>query len=221
MVRLIAFDLDGTLVDSHRDLSDSVNALLEELGGSALPSAVVTSMVGEGAAVLVRRALAGADLDQDTPGALERFLWHYDRRLLATTRPYPGMIETLGDLHAQGLRLAVLTNKPQRASERVLAGLGLRELFADVIGGDTPHGRKPGPAGLRSLMASAEVGPDDTVLVGDSPVDLATGRAAGTRVCLVRYGFGYRFDETDFDGTELFIDEPAALLNVLGTTVRS
>ena len=215
MLRLIVFDLDGTLVDSHRDLSDATNALLEELGGTPLPSATVTRMVGDGAAVLVRRALAEAGIDPGTPGVLDRFLHHYDARLLATTRPYPGMRETVEALRGQGRRLAVLTNKPHRASVRVLEGLGLLESFADVIGGDTPHGRKPNPAGLLALVSNAGIGPGETLLVGDSPVDLATARAAGTRICLARYGFGYRFGDNDFDGNEIFIDAPPALMNVL------
>jgi phosphoglycolate phosphatase len=215
MLRLVVFDLDGTLVDSHRDLSDATNALLEELGAAALPAPAITAMVGEGAAVLVRRALTRAGLDPDTPGALDRFLAHYDTRLLATTRPYPGMVESLEGLRSQGRSLAVLTNKPQRASERVLDGLGLRQLFDAVIGGDTTHGRKPNPAGLRALLAAADARPDEAILVGDSPVDLATARAALTRVCLARYGFGYRFADVDFDGTELFIERPSDLIAAL------
>jgi phosphoglycolate phosphatase len=214
MFRLIVFDLDGTLVDSQRDLADATNALLLDLGGSALPAAAVTGMVGEGAAVLVRRALLGAGLDPEAPGALDRFLHHYDTRLLATTRPYPGTLETLTALGARGHRLAVLTNKPQRAAIAVLEGLGLRDSFAAVVGGDTVHGRKPDPAGLQSLIASARVTVAETLLVGDSPVDLATARNAGTSICLARYGFGYRFGSGDFDGSETFIDEPAALLEL-------
>jgi phosphoglycolate phosphatase len=214
MLRLIVFDLDGTLVDSHRDLADATNALLAELGGAPLPSEAVTGMVGDGAAVLVRRALTQAGLDPHTPGALDRFLRHYDACLLATTRPYAGMLETLTTLRARGHRLAVLTNKPQRATVAVLEGLGLRDSFTDVLGGDTSHGRKPDPAGLLSLVASAGVSTSETMLVGDSPVDLATARRAGTSICLARYGFGFRFANNDFDGTEMFIDEPVSLLEI-------
>jgi len=214
MLQLIVFDLDGTLVDSQRDLADATNALLEELGGSPVSHDVVTAMVGDGAAVLVRRALAGAGLDPDTPGALDRFLQHYDARLLATTRPYPGMAETL-DALGSTYRLAVLTNKPARATMRVLEGLGLLQSFDDVIGGDMAHGRKPDPAGLLELVSRASLTPEATLLVGDSPVDLATARRAGTHICLARYGFGYRFEEKDFRGNEWFIDNPGALLDTL------
>jgi phosphoglycolate phosphatase len=144
--------------------------------------------------------------------ALERFLACYDERLLATTQPYDGMLETLHALRSQGRRLAVLTNKPHRATLRILEGLRLVDLFSDVIGGDTPYGRKPDPAGLLALVSNAGVGPADTVLVGDSTVDLATARAAGTAICLARYGFGFRFKDGDFDGVEMFIDSPADLV---------
>jgi phosphoglycolate phosphatase len=214
MIGLIVFDLDGTLVDSHGDLADATNALLTELGSSPLSPGVVTSLVGEGAAVLVRRALERAGLDPDTPNALERFLVHYDARLLDTTRPYPGMVETVEALRGR-YRLAVLTNKPARPTLQILRGLGMDALFSDVIGGDSAHGRKPDPAGLLDLVARAGVTPLETLLVGDSPVDLATARRAGTHICLARYGFGYRFDGNGFRGDEHFIDEPEGLLTII------
>jgi phosphoglycolate phosphatase len=219
VIRLVVFDLDGTLVDSHRDIADATNAVIADLGGRPLEMSVITSLVGEGAAVLIRRAMTKSGLDVDLREALERFLIHYDARLLATTAPYPGMIETLRSL-GQGRTLAVLTNKPQQPSLRLLDGLGLREYFGEVIGGDTPYGRKPDPAGLRAIMANAGVASSETILVGDSPVDLKTARQAGTGICLARYGFGYRFDGSEFDGTELFVDEPAALGAALADGVQ-
>jgi phosphoglycolate phosphatase len=215
MIGLVVFDLDGTLVDSHRDLAEATNGLLAELGGSPLSHDVITSLVGEGAAVLVRRALERAGLDPETPDALERFLAHYDARLLDTTRPYAGMIETVSALRTK-YRLAVLTNKPERPTSEILKGLAMDALFSDVIGGDSPHGRKPNPAGLLDLIARAEVTPAETLLVGDSPVDLETARRAGTHICLARYGFGYRFDGSVFRGDEYFIDEAAQLVVVVG-----
>ena len=214
MIRLVVFDLDGTLVDSHRDIGDATNAVIADLGGAPLEQSVITSLVGEGAAVLIRRAMGRAGLAVDLRDALDRFLVHYDARLLATTAPYPGTLEVLQSLN-HGRRLAVLTNKPQQPSVRILDGLGLGRFFAEVIGGDTEYGRKPDPAGLRALMAHAEVAPEETLLVGDSPVDLATARGAGAHICLARYGFGYRTDGVTFDGTELFIDEPQAVVSTL------
>jgi phosphoglycolate phosphatase len=215
----IVFDLDGTLVDSSDDLANAVNALLDELGRPPLPKRTIIDMVGEGAHVLVRRALTAASLDPDTPGALERFLALYDPHLLDHTRPYPGMVDVLDGL-AGRLAMAVLTNKPARATHLMLNGLGLQKYFRGVIGGDTSLGRKPAPEGLLHLAADAGVQPSRVVMVGDSAVDLATARNAGTRICLARYGFGYRFTVADFRGDELFIDSPADLPPVIARMIR-
>jgi phosphoglycolate phosphatase len=215
--RLLVFDLDGTLVDSSQDLADSVNALLQELGAPELRPEAVTAMVGDGAAVLVRRALVKAGVDVNPRQALERFLDHYDKRLLATTKPYAGMVETLEAVRSTHA-LAVLTNKPENASMRLLEGVGLLQFFPDVIGGDTPLGRKPDPAGLLALASRANATPETTLLIGDSPVDLATAQRAGARICLARYGFGFHAfhgGENGFRGDELFIDEPRGLLDLL------
>lgn len=213
MTRLIVFDLDGTLIDSRTDLGEATNALLVELGAAPIPMDAVAGMVGEGVLVLVRRALAAAGLDPGTPGSVERFLELYDERLLGHTRPYSGMQEAL-DALAPSSALAVLTNKPSGATARILDGLDLARYFDRVIGGDTPLGRKPDPAGLLRLVQDAGVTLDATVLVGDSSVDLKTARAAGTRLCLARYGFGFRF-AGDFRGDELFVDRPGDLVRVL------
>jgi phosphoglycolate phosphatase len=214
MRSLIVFDLDGTLVDSSVDLANAVNALLRDLGADPIAVGDVVAMVGDGAPVLVRRALTAAGLDPDTPGALDRFLAHYDPHLLDNTRPYPGMIETLQRLSAR-VTLAVLTNKPSRATELVLAGLDLRRYFREVVGGDTAWGRKPAPAGLLHLCEMAAAAPSVTLLVGDSAVDLATARNAGTGICLARYGFGYRFRGDEFTGDEMFIDSPTELARLV------
>jgi phosphoglycolate phosphatase len=208
--RLLVFDLDGTLIDSRRDLADATNALLIGLGADPLPIDAVAAMVGEGAAVLVRRALAAAGLDPNTPGALEGFLRAYDQRLLVHTRVYPGIHDALGALRASAT-LAVLTNKPTLATSRILEALELAPHFALVIGGDTAHGRKPDPAGLLQLVRSLGASPESTVLVGDSRIDRETARRAGTRVCLVRYGFGFSFNEGELSGDELTVERPEDL----------
>ena len=210
----LVFDLDGTLVDSSVDLANAVNALVVELGRPPLPKRRIIDMVGEGANVLVRRALTAASLDPDTPAALERFLAHYDPHLLDHTRPYPGIVDVLDTL-AERVAMAVLTNKPARATHLMLDGLGLQKYFRGIIGGDTSLGRKPAPAGLLHLAAGAGVPPARVLMVGDSAVDLATARNAGTRICLARYGFGYRFTPADFCGDELFIDSPADLVSLI------
>jgi phosphoglycolate phosphatase len=187
--RLVAFDLDGTLVDSRRDLAESANQMIAELDGRPLPHEAVVGMVGEGAAVLVRRALAAAELPE-RPGALGRFLEIYDQRLLQSTVVYPGVREVV-EATRRSARVAVLTNKPLRHTERLLEGLGIRDLFEEVVGGDGPYPRKPSPDGLRALMAAAGTTRATTLLVGDSMVDYETARNAAVRCCLVSWGFGY------------------------------
>ena len=187
LYRLIVFDLDGTLIDSRQDLADSANALVTERGGQALPTDDVARMVGEGAAMLVRRALEAARLPMDET-SVPRFLELYDQRLLNTTVVYPGTQAALEALSSRSA-LAVLTNKPIAPTRRILDGLGLARFFDSVLGGDGPLPRKPDPASMRHLMQAHRVREDETVLVGDSRIDLETARAAGIDICLVRFGF--------------------------------
>jgi phosphoglycolate phosphatase len=211
---LIVFDLDGTLVDSRQDLADAANALVVERGGRLLPTEAVAAMVGEGAAILVRRALAAAGLPQDD-AALPRFLALYDERLLRTTRLYDGILEAVREL-ARESPIAVLTNKPLAPSQTIIAALGLSPFVPSVVGGDGPFGRKPDPAGLRHLMAAHGSSPARTVLVGDSRIDFETARAAGTKICLARYGFGYaQFPTALLSGDEALVDAPADLRHVV------
>lgn len=212
MIRLAVFDLDGTLVDSRRDLATAANALVAELGGTPLSEERVGEMVGEGAGVLVKRALLAAGLDPGIPGALERFLDLYDEYLLETTTVYDGMTEALHAL-LPAVPLAVLTNKPQQPTDRIIDALDLRRYFRLVLGGDTRHGRKPDPAGLLYLTRAFGVRPEETIMIGDSPIDLETGRRAGTKVCLLRYGFGFRAVELG-DG-EWVVASPGELTALL------
>ena len=217
--RLLVFDLDGTLIDSRRDLADSANALIEERGGTPLPVDEIAAMVGEGAALLVRRALTAASVRrQDLPAALQRFLELYDERLLVHTRLYDGTFEALATLAAQ-VPLALLTNKPQHPTERILEGLEIRQFFRWVIGGDTAHGRKPDPAGLIHLMRQADAAPAASTMVGDSAIDLRTARAAGIRACLVRYGFGFPTAAAELSGNELIAETANDLTTLLVRTL--
>lgn len=212
-MRLIVFDLDGTLIDSRQDLADAANALIVERGGSPLPVDMVTRMVGEGAALLVRRALTAAEIEPDLETALPRFLALYDERLLANTRLYPGTAAALETLARRAI-LAILTNKPQRPTETILRGLNVQGYFSHVVGGDTPLGRKPDPAGLRHLIAAAGSSVGDTVLVGDSAIDLWTARAGGVRICLVKYGFGFPLAAAEMAGDEQVVADPAGLIDL-------
>jgi phosphoglycolate phosphatase len=215
VIRLFVFDLDGTLVDSLRDLADSANELLVSYGAAPLEMSVIGAMVGDGAAKLVARACAAVGVAPRD--ALPRFLQIYDAKLLAHTRPYDGMPEVIASLAGRGASLAVLTNKPLDATRRILAGLDLAKFFDEdaVIGGDGPWPRKPDPAGLLHLCARAGVAPVDAMLVGDSPVDWQTARDAGTAICLARYGFGFlAFPSGTFNGHERYIDAPVDLLRL-------
>jgi phosphoglycolate phosphatase len=187
--RLIAFDLDGTLIDSRRDLAESANQLIVELGGQPLPEDDVARMVGEGASLLVRRALLAAGVEEPAD-AVARFLTFYDHRLLNHTRPYPGMVDVIRDAREHG-RVVVLTNKPKRPSEQILDGLGLLELFDDVVGGDGPLPRKPDPGALLALMDTVGADTSTTLMIGDSPIDFQTAMNADVQCCVVSFGFGF------------------------------
>jgi phosphoglycolate phosphatase len=214
--RLVVFDLDGTLVDSRRDIAEAANRLIVEYGGTPLPEEQVVRMVGEGVALLVERATSAAGIHPVPERAVDRFMEIYSRGLLVYTRAYPGILEVVRAL-SRATPLAVLTNKPRSSSVTILDALGLAPFFWRVLGGDNPWGRKPGPEAMRQLIFEAGSTPDTTVLVGDSGIDLQTARNAGTRVCLARYGFGYAaFPFGRLDGTELAVDVPSELPAVLG-----
>lgn len=207
---MIVFDLDGTLIDSRGDLADAANALIVERGGGALPEEAIGRMVGEGAAVLVRRALAAAGLAADDR-SLPRFLELYDERLLRRTRPYDGIPAALEALSARHV-IAVLTNKPLAPTRTLLDALGLSRFVASAAGGDGPAPRKPDPAGLLALIARHGSSASRTVLVGDSRIDFETALAAGTAICLARYGFGYEgFPIDRLSGAEALVDAPGEI----------
>ena len=209
---IIVFDLDGTLIDSARDLAESIGELLESYGVAPLPLSEVVTMVGEGAPMLVRRAMTTADIHPPLEEALARFMQIYDRRLMDHTVPYEGMRETLSVVVGRG-PLAVLTNKPLGPSIGILEALGLRGFFSRVIGGDSEYGRKPDPKGLLSLQALAPG--DQIVMVGDSPADWKVAEAARVPFVFARFGFGApKFGSTP-PATPLVLDHPRELDRVL------
>lgn len=184
---IVVFDLDGTLIDSARDITDSVSELLESYGAAPISMSEVVTMVGDGAPMLIRRALMQAGIDPPLQDALGRYLRIYDRRLMDHTNPYDGIRETLALSLSRG-PLAVLTNKPLGPSIGILEALGLRGFFSRIIGGDSDYGRKPDPAGLLALQALAPG--DQLVMIGDSPADWKTAEAANVPFVFTRYGFG-------------------------------
>jgi phosphoglycolate phosphatase len=210
------FDLDGTLIDSRRDLADSANEMLASYGAAALADDDVASMVGCGAATLVKRVMTAAGVEAPLDEALARFLSVYDARLTYHTRPYEGIPRVLDDLRAHGVAMALLTNKPREQSLKILEVFGLAKFFQWVVGGDGPWPRKPAPDGVRFLMSQASAGPGETVLIGDSVVDLHTSRNAGVHICLARYGFGFAdLRREELRGDELLVDSPAEIAGVL------
>ena len=216
MIRFIVFDLDGTLVDSRRDIADAANALLHAVGGVQLSENAIGHMVGDGAAALIARAFTAAQVGQPAD-ALERFLVCYRERLLAHTCPYPG-VEAVLEALAPRWPMAVLTNKPLGLSRDILRGLGLSGYFDQmrVIGGDGPFPRKPDPASLLHLAADAGVMSGETLIVGDSGADWRTAQASGARACVARYGFGFdRFPVAELSNDDWVIDEPLELLDRL------
>jgi phosphoglycolate phosphatase len=187
-VRLLVFDLDGTLVDSKRDLALSVNAMRKEMGLAPLALELVSSCVGHGVTLLVRRSLGSQATDENVEKGLAFFLDYYRQHMLDNTTPYPGVSEALEKL--KGRKMAVLTNKPVNFSREMISRLGFAPYFSYVYGGNSFPQKKPDPAGLHKLMEDLQVSARETVMVGDSDTDILTGKNAGVLTCGVTYGFG-------------------------------
>jgi len=186
---LLIFDLDGTLVDSRLDLAQAVNATRNHMGMGALANERVYTYVGNGAPLLVRRALGEQATEAEVQEALEFFLEYYREHDLDHTVLYPGVRESLDRLRDAGKQMAVLTNKPVRMSNHIVQGLGVGEHFFRVYGGNSFDFKKPNPIGIETLMAEAGVGRETTLMVGDSAVDVNTARNAKVACCGVTYGF--------------------------------
>jgi phosphoglycolate phosphatase len=187
-VRVLVFDLDGTLIDSERDLANSVNATLEHMGRPALPDHQIAGYVGQGAARLIEQALGPGAKAEECHQGLEHFLEYYREHMLDHTITYPGVREALAAL--EGVAMAVLTNKPVRFSQRIVEGLGLAKYFRYIYGGNSFGTKKPDPEGMYRLLSDFQVEARKAMLVGDSEVDVQTARNAGTWACGVTYGLG-------------------------------
>lgn len=203
-LKLLVFDLDGTLIDSAQDLCNSVNAALAQCGRNPLDDPAIAGFVGNGAPMLMRRSLALADgiepADVDEKLLAESydfFLKYYREHKLDFTYAYDGVIEALAalrdlhDTHGGHQRImAVLTNKPVRPARGICEGLGMASYFLHIYGGDSFPVKKPDPLGLRTLMQEAGVTPNETVMIGDSKVDVETARNAGAWAIGCAFGFG-------------------------------
>lgn len=186
---LLIFDLDGTLIDSKLDLANAVNAALADRGLATLPNELVYSYVGNGAPTLIRRALGEEPPESAVEETLEFFLAYYREHMLDNTYLYDGVRESLDRFRAAGHPMAVLTNKPFRFSRDLVRGLGLNDHFFQVYGGNSFETKKPHPMGIEKLIAEADGTKANTLMIGDSSVDILTARNAGIRVAGVTYGF--------------------------------
>jgi phosphoglycolate phosphatase len=190
-MKLVIFDLDGTLIDSRQDLIQSVNAMLRHVKHPELPGEVVASYVGDGAPMLVRRALGDPDDENFFKQALEFFLSYYREHKLDHTRVYDGIPEALKQIQSNGTerKLAVLSNKPVNPSRAIVDALGLANYFVRVYGGNSFETKKPDPLGVNKLLSETGARPHEAIIVGDSSIDVLTGRNGGIATCGVTYGF--------------------------------
>jgi phosphoglycolate phosphatase len=189
MSRLLVFDLDGTLVDSLPDITAALNRMFAARGLAGLPRAQVGPMVGDGLAPLIARAFAAHDTTPD-PAAAEDYLTDYEANVLVETRLFPGIPEVLSGMAAEGWRFAVCTNKPERAAQLLLEGLGIAGLFAAIGGGDSFAARKPDPLHLRLTIEAAGGDPARSVMVGDHHNDVQSAMGAGVKAVFAGWGYG-------------------------------
>ncbi len=215
---LLVFDLDGTLIDSELDLAHSVNAVRASMGLDRLEIPVIATYVGDGAPMLIRRALGPDASDSAVEQGLAFFLRYYGEHMLDNTVLYPGVAESLDAFRAAGLQMAVLTNKPERFSQRIISGLELDDHFFAIFGGNTFETKKPDPEGLLKLIDQAGASRETTLMVGDSSVDILTARNGGTASCGVTYGL--RPESLDQHPPDMLVDSMPELATRIGVQRR-
>jgi len=212
-IRLLIFDLDGTLIDSRLDLIHSVNAMLRQFGRPELPGDLIATYVGDGAPTLVRRALGDPSDERLLQAALDYFLAYYRIHKLDHTVVYSGIPEvlaSLADMH-NGIQrqMAILSNKPVNPSRAIVEALGLGDFFVRIYGGNSFTTKKPDPMGAQTILQETGAAASETLIVGDSDIDVLTGRNAGLWTCGVTYGFApHTLDEVPPD---VLIERPAEL----------
>jgi phosphoglycolate phosphatase len=197
---VLIFDLDGTLVDSKKDLTASVNYIRRQFDLPVLTEEEIARFIGNGALMLIRRALESLATEPNVQAGLQMFLSYYRAHMLENTRLYPGVRDTLDRL--TDCKLAVLTNKPVHFSCAMLDGLGIYRHFVSVYGGNSFDHKKPDPVGVYQILSDTKGQRERTWIVGDSAVDVLTGRNASIKTCGVTYGYA----------TETFKDAPPDFL---------
>ncbi len=223
-IKLVIFDLDGTLIDSRLDLVHSVNAALRHIGRAALPDGVIASYVGDGAPILIQRALGGEAVDDAlVRQGLQFFLSYYREHKLDHTTVYGGVKEALVAIQNSGnggpRTMAVLTNKPVIASRAIVEALGMGRFFTQIYGGNSFASKKPDPEGARKLVEESGVLAVEAAIVGDSHVDVETGQNAGLWTVGVSYGFAPHTLEGN--PPDVLVDTPGELADVFSVGVRS
>src|SRR6266850_1801906 len=211
-VRALIFDLDGTLIDSKLDLIHSVNAMLSEMKRPQLAAGTISGYIGHGAPQLVARAMGGTAKEEELKQALQFFLGYYEEHKMDNTSAYPSVPETLAQL--SHIPMAVLTNKPERISVRILKSLGLAKYFRVIYGGNSFDSKKPDPFGANKILREFGITADEALIVGDSEVDVQTARNAGTLAAAVNYGFGVH--DRAAHPADIYLDHFADLADVVG-----
>ena len=219
-IKLVIFDLDGTLIDSRLDLVHSVNAALRHIGRPELPEDVIASYVGDGAPILIQRALGNEQVDEAlVRKGLEFFLTYYRAHKLDHTTVYPGVCDALAAIqnssNGRARSMAVLSNKPVGPSRAIIEALDMNRYFSQVYGGNSFATKKPDPEGARKLMEESGATPEQTAIIGDSHVDVRTGRNAGLWTIGVTYGFAPHTLETE--PADILVDQPFELATVFRT----
>lgn len=222
-IELLIFDLDGTLIDSSLDLILSVNATLRHMGREDLDAPTIQSYIGRGATDLIQRATGGNASEAEVAAGLDYFIRYYAEHKLDNTKLYPGVRDTLEALYLpstsgphiarRARTLAVLTNKPERASRSILHELDLLRIIPHVIGGNTLALKKPDPLGVHTLLEAVGVAPEAAMIVGDSDVDVQAGDNAGIWTCGVTYGIGTI--DLDANPPDLLINHLSELVQAL------
>lgn len=216
-LKLLVFDLDGTLVDSQVDLANAINHMLRHYHRPELPVDVVAGYIGDGASMLVRRSLGDPRDENFVSQAYETFVTYYREHVLDNTCAYPGVVDSIRAIRetANGrLQMAVLSNKPVRPSERILQGLGMDSFFTRIYGGNSFETKKPDPLGAITLLRETRTEPAQAVMIGDSQNDVLTARNAGMWSVGVTYGFSP--DTLKAHPPDVLIDSPHELAAALG-----